>query len=271
MRRFTRPCLQLLLNQTKMTLMHRLFRLSLCTFLLLAAGPAIAAEAEIVWTKFDGKQHQIVFSAYDGEHWLTPGEVVYSSANPLATPVIGTLPSGEKLLIWAEIVRKKVKLMYSQSITAVSRTWADADVFSDIGKENLAPTLVTDLNDHVWVFWSSSSSLPSDIYMRKFDGSDWSKAERIHSANQVPDNSAHASLNTDGNIYLEWNTFDFEINDYRLDSKTFITENPYPDGIRVTDTLNPADIPSPDFIGFEARAVIHFPNNKLIQNQVLNN
>ena len=239
--------------------------------MLSVASPTMAAEAEVVWTHFNGEQHQILFSAYSNDEWQQPGQLVYSSSNPLTTAVIGTLPSGEKLLIWAEMVRNKVKLMYSQSTTQANRAWAEADVFSDLGNENLAPSLVTDLNGHVWVFWSSSSAQPSDVYLRRFDGTHWSKAERIHAANQVPDNAAHASLNSDGNVYLEWNTFDFEINDYRLDSKTFITENPYPDGLRVTDTLNPADIPEPDFIGFDARATIHFPENKLTQNLVLQN
>ena len=243
-----------------------------CILLLLSvASPSMAAEAEVVWTHFDGEHHQILFSAYSDEVWQRPGELVYSSSNPLATPVIGTLPSGEKLLIWAEMVRNKVKLMFSQSTTRADRSWAEANVFSDLGNENLAPSLVTDLNGQVWVFWSSSSAQPSDVYLRRFDGTAWSSPELVHAANQVPDNSVQASLNSDGNVYLEWNTFDFEINDYRLDSKTFITENPYPDGLRITDRLNPVDIPQPDFIGFDGRAVIHFPENKLTQNLVLQN
>lgn len=236
--------------------------------------PVMAAQAEVVWPYFDGKDYQILFSAYTNQEWKQPSDLVYKSSNPLTTPIIGTLPSGEKLLIWSELVRGKVKLMMAQSLpkpsTQTIRSWSEPDVFSDLGNENLAPSLITDLQGHVWVFWSSSTTLPSDIYMRRFDGDSWSEAERVHGANQVPDNAAHASLNNDGNVYLEWTTFDFEINDYRLDSKTFITENPYSDGQRIIDTLNPADIAEPDFIGVNARAIVHFPENKSIQNLVLN-
>lgn len=223
---------------------------------------ASAAVAEVVWVEFDGEQHHVMLSRYDGEAWSEPGEIVYTSDNPLTTPVLGTAQGGDKILLWAEKTRLKVVLMSARANTEKGELkWQPAKQFSDRGLENLAPAIATDLNGHLWVFWSSSTTLPSDLYYRKFDGEDWSEASRVHKANEEPDNGAVANLDEKGNVVVEWNTFDLDLGAYILENRTYLVENLDSAVLGLVDVVDPSAIIVPDFVPIKTRSMMHFPGN----------
>lgn len=231
---------------------------------------AVAALAEVVWAETDGEQHHLLFSRFDGEAWSQPGEKVYSSRNPLTTPVLGTTQTGDKILVWAESVRGKVVLMTARATTDDDvLMWQPARRFSERGMENLGPTMVTDLNGHLWLFWSSSTKLPSELFYRKHDGSRWSDARRVHDANEVPDNGAVASLDQLGNVVVEWNTFDLDLGAYVVENRTFLVENRVSGDPEPVDVTDPAAIPIPDFLPVNARSLLHLPGNLRTQGLVV--
>jgi len=222
-----------------------------------------------VWIEFDGEQHHVTLSRYDGKAWSQPGEIVYSSSNPLATPVLGTMQTGDKILLWAEKTRLKVVLMSARaSDEQDALIWQFPWRFSDRGLENMAPALVTDLNGHLWVFWSSSTKLPSDLYYRKFDGNSWSDAELVNKMNEVPDNGAVPSLDERGNVVVQWNTYDLDLGAYTLEKRTFLVENLGGTDSSPIDVVDPSKVPEPDFVPEEARSIMHFPGNSRIQSMV---
>lgn len=246
-------------------------RITLLLLLLFSICPAaVAAVAEVVWAEFDGEQHHVLLSRFNGEAWSEPAEKIYSSDNPLTTPVLGSTRAGGKILVWAESIRSKVVLMIARaSADEGALKWQPARKFSDRGMENLGPVIATDLNGHVWLFWSSSTKMPSDLYYRKYDGTSWTEATRVNEANEVPDNGAVASVDQLGNVVVQWNTFDLDLGTYVLENKTYLVENLGSAQPELIDVVDPAVIPTPDFMPMDARSLLHFPGNLRTQNQVV--
>jgi len=236
--------------------------------------------AEVVWVVKgeEGEQNHIYFSGFNGEEWELHESPIYSSANSLTTPTIGTSQSGKKILIWSEQRRLKSVLMTKQAVYHHSQTssdvdllWSEATVFADIGLENLGPSIVFDFNDDAWVFWAASRNKPSDVYFVKSTVLGWADPKRVHAANQVPDNQPIVTVTELGNVHVEWQTFDLITGNYIVDSREYLIETlPAMKESQVSEKqLTQNDINYPGFLASNNRVVLHFPKNKFNQSVVL--
>jgi len=231
--------------------------------------PAQGMVIELVWAQDDEDGFSLQLSQFLNQLWGEP-EVLYRSDNPITTPALGTSPAGDKLLIWTEQLRRKTVLKSMRR--AVGGSWQEAQVFSDSGLENFAVSIVYDGNGEGWVFWSSAGGELADIYLSRSAGTGWSRRQRIHAENEVPDIMPAASITQQGNVMVEWTQYSFDQGRYILTSKEFQVEkidnaNKNNDIDKESAVLR--DLSLPEFVPKNRRLLLHFPKHTMIQSRHL--
>ena len=262
-----------------------------CGMICLCFSSLIKADqiiSELVWVEREESKSHIYFGQYDGGEWSKKANPIYTSDNFLTTPTIGTSSKGSKVLIWSEQQKHKTVLMYksasfqnSQTSTEPVLVWSSANVFSNMGNENLGPSVVYDHNDQAWVFWSVSENKPSDVYLVQSSEIGWTEPTLIHKKNDVPDYAPLASVNSSGNVLVEWTTYDTNIGDfgeYIVDSREYLIETATPkqdelneqkDADTEISQLDASEVPIPSFVPRDRRVILHFPKNRYAQSVVL--
>jgi len=248
------------------------------TLSLIAIFPARAANdsdkvADLLWIESEAKKESIKFARYDTEEWTFDDKPLYVSENPLTSLALGTDQQGQKLLIWTEQRRTKTVLMSMTAITdpVGKLKWSSPSIFSDHGRENFSASIVYDPNDQSWVFWSATTQNFSDIVVRRSNSGVWGEPEQVHSNNDVPDNSPRASVNQDGRVSVEWNSYDLDSNAYIMKNEDFeiSTDDSTKVPNKLVDMIAEADIPLPTKINTERSVLLHFPLNQMIQSVTL--
>jgi len=221
--------------------------------------------ADAAWIEADGDIRSLHIAHYNGREWIRTKTPAYQTKNAITAPALTTDKHGKKLLIWTEQRRKKFVLMMSTgSDTSGSVTWSDAVLFSDYGTENFSAAMVRDLNGVVWAFWSASTSGLSDIVVSKQNGLTWSRPRRINKQNDVPDNQPSVQLDIDGNIVLDWSTYDLQAKAYQR--ARMVIDSEFKDTApSLLDPVQASEVPVPGFIPSNAVSTLHFPSNNLIQ------
>lgn len=226
-------------------------------------------ETVLFWVE-PGEQTKILSSKRINDAWQEP-EQIYLSPHACASIAVATDSDGNSYLIWSEKRRNRTVLMLSSKSNSAPK-WSEARVLSNFGKENNASTLVVDATDTLWLFWAANNGDLDDIYLRKKDASEWKERQRIHPANQVPDVRPVASLDSNGDVLVEWKQFDLKIGTYitqsrrfKLDSKPFSSYKTVPNG----DELELIGVEQFDLSGaFSGRVVspvLHLPQNRYQQ------
>ena len=230
---------------------------------------AVQASPELLWTEPRDQGYALLHSQFSDNRWSEP-EAVYLSDNPLTSPALGTDADGGKLLIWTEQLRRKTVLKSKRRTS--EGAWQEAQVFSDSGLENFATSIVYDGNGQAWVFWSSAGGKLADIYLSRSDGPGWSRRERIHPENKVPDILPVASITVQGNVLVEWTHYSFAQRSYLLTSKEFTVENSekYNNNSSLgKESADLGDLELPDFLPRNRRLLLHFPTHRMIQSRHL--
>lgn len=238
---------------------------SLCTI----SASSSAAFAELVWIDSEPRVKNIRFAAYDGSKWLVKPESVYKSERPLTSLALGTDHQGKKILIWTEKTRVKSVLMF---MTGTPRergiiSWSPAKVFSEYGGENFSASIVYDRTGEGWVFWAATTRDYSDIVFLNTSVLSTDEPQQVHKVNKVPDNRPKASVNSDGDVSVEWTSFDFASDGYVLQKQKFpiLWESPRALA-KLVDAVTEADVsPFPSEIDGEDNVLLHFPGNQMIQ------
>lgn len=209
--------------------MHYYFKpywLVLATFALVAVAPEQSAgqepvinpatvQAELIWTDFDGERHLLMHAQLQAAQWSEP-QAIYVSNNAITTPTLATL-SSESLradfAMWTEQRKAKTILMQTRRIERA--VWQPGLPFYSEGQDNFSPTVITDLGNTSYVFWSSTqaNNYSDIVYSAKNDAaansaSEWSVPRRLHASNAVPDLAPSAVLQANGEILVTWQTFD---------------------------------------------------------------
>lgn len=230
--------------------------------------------AELVWIENQQNTNYIRFGFYDGNEWSIEDKFLYESSNPITSLALGTDQYGSKTLVWSEQIRSKTVLMImnakSDNDKSNQLNWSAASLFIDEGRENFSSSILFDQNGKGWLFWSETKANFSDVMLRRFDGYSWQQAERVHPENNVPDNLPRAKIDHEGNIKVEWNSYDFQKGDYVQKTRVYPTttvDKEEPNDL--LDSVGRADIPIPREISPQVSALLHFPGNKMIQSEAL--
>jgi len=246
-------------------------------FLLLAsalASKVIASGAELYWIANSDDEITILSSVLTtkGDVWSDP-KSIYQAESELHSLAIATSVDGGKTMVWTERRQQRMVLMKMQ-LAAGSTTWGQASIFNDTFAENFAATLVTDANNQLWLFWSANKGGLDDVYLSKRGASGWSSPVRIHAENKVPDVTPSAYLDAESNVVVEWNSYDYVVDDYITLSKIYEAEisgsdkvgelNQEPD-LNLSLLRIPSSLPNKSF------GIAHFPNNKFRQSERIAN
>ena len=234
-----------------------------------ASNEAPHPRAELLWIEQLQTEYQVRFSELIDGQW-TPPKVLFASDNSLTSPALGSSSSGDRLAIWTEQRRAKTVLQ-SMHQTAGGR-WGPARIFTDTGRENYAASIVFDLNDVAWVFWSSTRKALSEIFMAKSAETGWSKPQQIHPENSVPDILPVAALNTNGDVEVEWTQYSFAEAKYLRIGKTIAASQSgsvaNSNNKRLSsDAVAIEDLALPKFLPHNALSALHFPTNMMIQSR----
>ena len=225
--------------------------------------------AELLWVEQVQKEQQIKFSELVDGEWSDP-TTLFASENALTSPALGSSSNGDRLVIWTEQRRTKTVLQSMQQ--TAGGTWGAVRIFSETGRENYAASIVHDLNDVAWVFWSSTRSDLSEIFMVKSGPTGWSKPLQIHPDNAVPDILPVAALNSEGDVEVEWTQYSFVQGKYLRTSRTFAalqSGSVADQNIRrlASHAMNAEDLKLPNFLPDNALSTLHLPTNMMIQSR----
>jgi hypothetical protein len=252
--------------------------------------PSSKPEVEVVWIGMERlenrgeagappgntrSQHQLLYQKYVNDGWDNAPQTIYVSPHSLATPSLASKRSGEKILVWSEQIAGEAQLKIMRG--RVSRSdryainWQGADLFSDLGRYNIAPSVVIDAEDRAWVFWAADVDAYSDIYYSRETAQGWTEAKRVHSRNQVPDILPFATLTDNVGVQLEWLSYDLDSRRYKLASKLYLGKNkPHKQASAqrvVIEQTRSEEFAYPDFLPGNQRIVLHFPNHRYIQSR----
>jgi len=227
--------------------------------------------AEAVWAKQSDNVWAIEYTSFDGESWSTPRKV-HSSEEGITTPTISTDRTGGKLLVWSEWQAKQLVLKQKQ-LSLDSEDWSEATTIYQKGTENIAPSLLVDLEGSTWLFWCAEQGGQADIFSMKSAGNgNWGQVSKIHKDNLVPDLHPAARLNRKGDIEVSWNTYSVVLQNYVPETTTIRTDAEDDEKPSINnelmdfeDAINFAEVPLPPDLPSDSLSSIHSPQNLMIQ------
>jgi beta-xylosidase len=179
-------------------------------FLLLTVASASGAgqtpqEMDVVWSASNGNNHEIFISSMrnDGT-WSEPRQVTDDTFENLH-PCIDKGQDGRKWLVWTVADKNSFTLRY------VIINGDDISEPQDIPSElsvNMAPSVLVDKSNKVWVAWAANNGELDDIYYSTLDDDkSWTEAKPVNSANEVPDILPTLGMNSAGSVQVSWEGF----------------------------------------------------------------
>ena len=226
--------------------------------------PLLAAQAELLWAN-NRTGHEIMITRYVDQQW-SEVESIYQSDNPITSVAMTTDLDGSKIVIFSEVFKTRTVLMKMQ-MHPQAKIWSKAKLFVDFAKENLAASLVTDAANTVWVFWSANNGDLDDIYFSRRTSLGWSPPQRVNEKNDVPDIKPQASINTKGDVEVNWQTYSWTLRNYQrtrsvLQTESITTEK---DKNLPNSEVSLKEIPLPPIAKKQLSSLIHFPGNIHLQ------
>lgn len=241
-------------------------------FMVPSFASGVASEA--VWVEAQKDIYSIRFARLIDDEWEQFDSPLYTSENAMTSPALGTNSQGRKILIWTEQKKSRSILM---SITGEPTAtggliWSLPSIFSKYGSENFAATIVHDINDEAWVFWSATLDTYSDIVMQRFAGQSWSEPVRVNKTNEVPDDLPRAQITEENRVKVQWNTFDLDSGVSVVRFKEFsIRHNGSPTKrLKAVDNIDEREVSMPTNLPPYTPALLHFPTNAMIQSAPVN-
>ena len=230
---------------------------------------ALASDVDLLWVEA-GLPNQIMRSQRDNHEWSEP-EVMYSSKNSLTSIGIVKDLEENEFLIWTEQLKTRSVIMKMQRGNR-QNSWSQAKLFIDYGKENLASTMVVDRANQIWLFFSSNQGDLDDVYLSIRSSSGWSTPTKVNSDNKVPDIQPHAILTKNGDVYVSWRSYDFEIGDYLTRDVVFELDKSLKSRYK-TDPVVPElsfnDLALPSYIPSTNTGLVYFPKNRIQQSFII--
>lgn len=261
-------------NAQKSTTRYYCAQLFVLLSLIIIPASSSAAIAELAWIEAHSLVKNIRFANYDGSTWEVKPEPVYVSERPLTSLALGTDQQGKKILIWTEKTTVKSVLMFMTGSPNEDGklSWSSAELFSDYGRENFSASIVYDRTGVGWVFWAATTRDYSDVVFLNMYSLSRDEPQYVHKINKVPDNRPKASINSDGHVSVEWTSFDFASDGYISKEQNFPSiSEPVGALEELVDVVTKADVsPFPTEMRDEGNALLHFPDNQMIQSVSLN-
>src|SRR5262245_24285125 len=142
--------------------------------------PSIAAvdarTAWAVWQSYSGLSDEIRISKYDAG-WRTFTRVPGVSGD-VWRPRIALDGQGRPWVVWAQQQAGNFDI-YARGLDAKENRWLDLVRLSTHPQPDINADVTADGNGGLWVVWQGFHGNNSDIFLRHWDGNDWSDEKRV--------------------------------------------------------------------------------------------
>jgi len=106
-------------------------------------------------------------------------------------------------IVWVNYKDSQYKVFVHEIIK--KNTWV---INSPFVSSAFTPQITTDLNNHVWVFWSGKDKGEEEIFYRVFDKYNWLPLSKIAREKKLPQINPSITLDQKGFIWLTWSGYD---------------------------------------------------------------
>ncbi|MBM9538005.1 hypothetical protein [Desulfobulbus alkaliphilus] len=159
-----------------------------------------SASRDLIWSASDGLRREIFFSSLINQKWTEPFQVTYDNADNL-TPSIDRTSRGMRYAVWAAVDQTGHIIRYAVSEKG---GWSEARTIPELPWTATTPFISVGPDDDIWVVFAGNNGDSDDIYYTRLAGTAWTKPERVHAENQVPDIQPYLEIDDTGRMLLTW-------------------------------------------------------------------
>lgn len=185
--------------------------LPLCFCFGIIATISIAAQkmdenikAELVWSQFNGRNYQILYSRFENNRWSDDIQITNTSSSDIL-PCIGKGPDGTTYIVWSVLNGAKSKLYYSRFDGSA---WSEPTSIETAFTANMAPSIFIASDNVPWLVWSGFDGKVDNIYFTKWNGKSWDSPQKVNADNAAPDILPVIGMNQAGNPWVYWSGYD---------------------------------------------------------------
>ncbi len=155
----------------------------------------------LIWEEWSQSQSKILLGAVERERIL-PRRVPNQPWGFNYSADICFDQFNRPFLTWAN-VGKSSRGVYVQELDS-GRIWL---IDSCLSPSTLAPQIVVDSENQVWVFWTRRDRFQEEIFYRVYDQAQWSPLKKIITNPRFPSLNPAAAVSEKGAVWLVWSGF----------------------------------------------------------------
>lgn len=152
------------------------------------------------WTEEDGSRRRFALGLVEQE--IRPFVRIEISLHPSLPWDCGFDAADTAWLIWVEEEAGRQSVCAAN--TATGRTWT----ISSATEEANSLSIIGDAMGGLWAFWTAVTPDREQVFSSRFDGSSWSREQRMTPGSKTPNITPRAAAGSDGRIWLVWSGYD---------------------------------------------------------------
>ncbi len=208
----------------------------------------------MVWSEVENGQSNILLGRLEGSH-IVSSQVISHREGFNFSPDLSFDGNDQPWIVWINYENSQYRIFIIEILS--QNVWlANPPVVSSA----LNPQIITDQNNHIWVFWNGINRAEDEIFYRVFDRFNWSPLFNLNQKKNFPQLNPKITMDREGDIWVVWSGYDGE--DYEIFSR-FWDGKRWSDEIRVTDNSLRNDVfPSVEVIANDIPIVVWAQSEK---------
>jgi len=156
----------------------------------------------VVWEEWEADRSSI-FLGQLKENKIIHSQLIYEAEGINICPDLSFDSNDNPGIVWINYKGRQYKVFVRESISR--NIWL---INFPLLSSAFNPQIITDLQDHVWVFWSGRDNKNEEIYYRVFNQYDWTPLNTINLQSNFPQINPTITLDGKGFIWLAWSGYD---------------------------------------------------------------
>jgi len=156
----------------------------------------------VVWEEWEADRSSI-FLGQLKENKIIHSQLIYEAEGINICPDLSFDSNDNPWIVWINYKGRQYKVFVRESISR--NIWL---INFPLLSSAFNPQIITDLQDHVWVFWSGRDNKNEEIYYRVFNQYDWTPLNTINLQSNFPQINPTITLDGKGFIWLAWSGYD---------------------------------------------------------------
>ncbi|WP_372980832.1 Ig-like domain-containing protein [Marinobacter sediminum] len=175
-----------------------------------ASAPQIVLDgngrALAVWEQFDGSRNNIWSNRFDGSTWGTAGRIQTDVASDASAPQIAINAHGQAFAVWTQFDGTRDNIWANRFDGSA---WGAAEqIETDNAGGASNPQIAHDTDGRAVAVWQQSDGARNNIWVNRFDGNAWRRAEQIETDNAGSAVSPQVALDAKGRALAVWHQSD---------------------------------------------------------------